>query len=48
MIFREKKKKSLRTRSAAIWHKIRPVCLDDHTVPAQFAVFRCVGSQTLC
>ena len=46
MIFREKKK-SLR-RSAAILHKIRPVCLDDHMVPAQFAVFRCVGSQTLC
>ena len=45
VIFREKKK-SLR-RSAAIWHKIRPVCLD-HTVPAQFAVFRCVGSQILC
>ena len=45
--FPRKKKKSLR-RSAAIWHKRRPVCLDDHTVPAQFAVFRGVGSQTLC
>ena len=40
--FPRKKKKKLR-RSAAM-----SGLSYDHTVPAQFAVFRCVGSQTLC